>query len=334
MTLFRVLTIAAWLLFAIDAFMVIATIVSPNLGDDAAGRGVALGYGMVALAFLLIGGAALFFGGRAHSRVAVTGSLTLLALPLLLFFGTDLENLVHSGTGWFSDRKVGRYPQPAQRELAQAIQAGDPAAMRKILAARPNLNARDDAGNDMLGFAVSMSTTLATGVSPENRIEAVRLLLEAGMDPNQARSVYGGATFFDLSRNLKDPTDADIFRLFLDHGANPNAIGIEGSPVIFDTWQNLDSVRAVLDHGGQVDIRAKDGTTPLLFYVANGRWDAALLMLDRGADVNVQNHSGATLEVALENRKRISEQLPEPLPEGYNKVKAAIASKRSTQAVK
>ncbi len=329
MIVLRILTITAWVLLAVDALMVIVTIIAPNMGDDAAGRGVALGYGMVALVVLLIGGAALYFGGRAHSTLAVTGSLVLLALPLLLFFGTDLENVVHRATGWFSDRKVGRYPEQAQRELAKAIQAGDPTAMRKILAAHPNLNARDEAGNDMLGYAVSMSTTLGTNVSPENRIEVVRLLLEAGMDPNQARSVYGGTTYFDLSRNLTDPTAMQIFRLFLDHGANPNAITIEGTPMIFDTWQNLDGVRAVLDHGGNVDIRGKDGTTPLLFYVGNGRWDAALLMLDRGADVNVQNESGVTVDMALANRKGLAERLQESLPDGYNRVKAAIERRRA-----
>src|SRR5580693_8297305 len=190
MMLLKVLRITAWVLFAADGFMVGAGIVSPNMGNDAAGRGMAMGFALVGLVFLAIGGAALFFGARAHSRLAVTGSLVLLALPLLLFFGTDLESMVHSMTGWISDRKVGRYPEPAQRELAKAIQAGDPAAMQRILATRPALNARDAAGNDLLGFAVSESRALDTGVSPEKRIEAIRLLLEAGMNPNQARDVY------------------------------------------------------------------------------------------------------------------------------------------------
>jgi ankyrin repeat protein len=330
--LLKVLTITAWVLFAADAFMVVAGMVSPNMGDDAAGRGMAMGFALVGLVFLAIGGAALFFGGRAQSRLAVIGSMILLALPLLLFFGTDLESMVHSMTGWISDRKVGRYPEPAQRELAKAIQAGDPAAMQRILATRPALNARDAAGNDLLGFAVSESRALDTGVSPEKRIEAVRLLLEAGMDPNQARDVYGGSTWFVLSRSLTEPTAVQIFRLFLDHGADPNALSIEGTPVIFDAWQNVDSVRAVLDHGGRIEIRGKDGSTPLLFYVGNGRWDAALLMLDRGADVNVQNENGVTMAAALESRKAISERLQEPLSDGYLKVKGAIERRQSEHA--
>jgi hypothetical protein len=45
--------------------------------------------------------------------------------------------------------------------------------------------------------------------------------------------------------------------------------------------------------------------------VGNGRCEAALLMLDRGADVEVQNQAGVTLEIALENRKALAERLPE-----------------------
>jgi hypothetical protein len=332
MMLLRVLTIVAWVLFAADSFMVVAGMVSPNMGNDAAGRGMAMGFALVGLVFLAIGGAALFFGRRAHSRLAVTGSLVLLGLPMLLFFGTDVESMMHSMTGWISDRKVGRYPEPVQRELAKAIVAGDPTAMQRILAARPALNARDAAGNDLLGFAVSESRALDTGVGPEKRIEVVRLLLEAGMDPNQARDVYGGSTWFVLSRSLTEPTAVEIFRLFLDHGADPNALSIEGTPVIFDAWQNLDSVRAVLDHGGQIEIRGKDGSTPLLFYVGNGRWDAALLMLERGADIDVQNTEGVTLAVALDNRKGLAERLQEPLSDGYLKVKAAIERKQAAQS--
>ena len=56
--------------------------------------------------------------------------------------------------------------------------------------------------------------------------------------------------------------------------------------MIFDAWENLDCVRAMLDHGGRIDIRSRDGNTPLLFYVGNGWLDAALPMLDRGAGID------------------------------------------------
>ena len=68
----------------------------PNMGDDAAGRRLAFAYGLVSLAFVLGGGAALFFSARAHSWLGAIGSILPLVLPFVLFFGTDLESYVHS----------------------------------------------------------------------------------------------------------------------------------------------------------------------------------------------------------------------------------------------
>jgi len=39
-------------------------------------------------------------------------------------------------------------------------------------------------------------------------------------------------------------------------------------------------------------------------------------MLDRGADENVRNESGVTIEAALANRKILAERLREKLPAG------------------
>ena len=121
--------------FALDAVLVITAIVSRNMGDDAAGRGVALTFGLVGLAFVLAGGAGLYFSSRAHSWPGAIGSIIPLAVPFMLFFGADVESYVRKIRSGFDSRKEGRYPEPAQRELGKAITAGDFEAMRKILAA-------------------------------------------------------------------------------------------------------------------------------------------------------------------------------------------------------
>jgi hypothetical protein len=82
----------------------------------------------------------------------------------------------------------------------------------------------------------------------------------------------------------------------------PNALSIECTPVIRVEEPGLCPRDA--RPWGRIDIRSKDGNTPLLFYVGNGRWDAALPMLDCGADIEVQNENGVTLAIALDNRKR------------------------------
>jgi hypothetical protein len=327
----KILIVVGWVFFALDVVLVTAAIVSRNMGDDAAGRGVALTFGLVGLVFVLIGGGALYFSARAHSWLGVMASAVPLALPFLLFFGTDLESYVHRIGGWFDARKEGRYSAPAQRDLAKAIEAGDFARMRKILAARPNLNGRDEAGFDLLSYAVVETRILRPDAERLRRAEGVRLLLEAGMDPNQSRTDDGGSTFLLVSSSQPDDSaGAQVFGFFLQHGANPN-IRRDGQPLIFSVWDNPDRLRALLNHGADMNARDDDGNTALLFYLCNRRWDGALLLIGRGADIDVQNKAGMTATLCIASAKRMTEEtLKERLPDSFYKVTAALDRRRAT----
>ena len=238
--MFKLLIVAGWGFFALDAFLVIAAIVSRNMGDDAAGHGVGLTFGLAGLVFVLVGGAGLYFSGRAHSWPGAVGSIVPLALPFLLFFGADVESYIHGIRTSLDNRKEGRYPEPAQRELAQALQRGDFEAMRKILATHPNLNGRDEAGYDLLSYAVRETRMLGRDADNIKRVEGVRLLLDAGMSPNQSKDSDGTSTLAGLAYSVSQPTpqdngadpSAEVFRLFLEHGANPNTQK-EDQPLIF-----------------------------------------------------------------------------------------------------
>jgi hypothetical protein len=334
--MFKVLLIAGWGIFAVDAIFVVVSIISRNMGDDAAGHGVALAFGLIALVVVLLGGTGLVFSQRAHSALGVAGSTIPLALPLLFLFGGDIEAYIHRIKSGFEDRKIGRYPDPAQRDLARAIDAVDLARMRTILSTHPNLNGRDEAGFDLLSYAAG----LVRGDSGRtDRVEAIRLLLDAGMDPNQSKDNYGGSTFVGTASSVStptghgwvtDPTGAEIFRLFLEHGANPNALH-EKQPVLFEVWGSPESVRALLDHGADMNLRDENGDTALLFYLFNARWDAALIVLERGADIHVQNNFGTTPESAVEEAHRREADGSKPEPETYTKVKAALERRRAAE---
>ena len=341
--MFKIWVVFGWGIIALEAFLVIAAIYSRDMGDDAAGRGMARGFGIIGLVFLLIIGAAFYFSQRAHSWPAVIASTVLLTVPFLIFFGTDLESYIHRLSSNIESRKVGRYPEPAQRQLAKAIDEDDFEAMRKVLATPPNLSGRDGAGWDLLSYAVSATNVARPDADNVKSVESVRLLLEAGMDPNQSRDCYGSATFAGLAYNVSrpgangneaNPAGAEVFRLFLEHGANPNILS-ERQPLIFSVWTNIDSLNALLDHGADINLRDEAGDTPLLFYLYNGRWDAALVALERGADIKVQNNSGTTPEIALANGRHIVEDISQnPLPEAYFKLKTALERRRAAESAK
>ncbi len=52
---------------------------------------------------------------------------------------------------------------------------------------------------------------------------------------------------------------------------------------------NVESVRALLDRGAEVNARGEAGRTPLHAAVARGDADLVNLLLDRGAEVNARN---------------------------------------------
>jgi hypothetical protein len=327
-----VLTIGAWILFTLDAFVVLFAIISRDMGDDAAGRGMARGLGLIGLAFLLPAGALLYVGGRAHSWPAVIGALLLLALPFLLFFGTRVELAVRDVRWFVNARKLGRYPEPAQRQLARAIETGDLQTMRTVLASHPNLHGRDPLGNDLLRYAMSQSRPGRPEVDADSERggEAVRLLLEAGMDPNQQQGAGSISCFLSLCYSGRsDPVFVRVFRLFLEHGAAADELDSNGQPPIFHVWNSPETIRGLLEHGVDIDRRSRSGETPLLHYVKYRHWQAALLLLDCGADIHVRADNGLTLERALEDHPAL---LGESLPEGYYAVKAAIERRRAADA--
>ena len=206
--------------------------------------------------FVLACGAALYFSMRSHSWLGSTGGQPLWCWHCLCWsLCRRRPGIVCAPVSFAVAEPQGRpYREPAQSELANAIRTADFAAMRRILATHPNLKGRDDAGFDLLSYAV-METRLTRDEAENTRgIEAVRLLLDAGMAPGESRDPDGGSTFAAVAPNVFQPgpdgnvpnsVAAEVFRLFLEHGADPNTLrGKE--PLIFSVWGNVDSVREML----------------------------------------------------------------------------------------
>ena len=57
---------------------------------------------------------------------------------------------------------------------------------------------------------------------------------------------------------------------------------------------NLAAVKQYLQDGADVNARAKDGRTPLIFAARDGRLDVVKYLVDKGADVNAKDKKGWT----------------------------------------
>lgn len=138
--------------------------------------------------------------------------------------------------------------------LMTAAASGVPTIVVDVLKSRPNVNARDGKGRTALMEAVGQ---YHYGVESReiNRAEVVRLLLQAGADPNisdeDGNTALIGAAW-----------DADAVLLLIRAGANVNAQSKKGfTPLI--NCADPDVARVLLAHGADPSVRDAEGKTAL-----------------------------------------------------------------------
>src|SRR5947207_2786261 len=139
--------------------------------------------------------------------------------------------------------------QPALFAVAHAIVTSDQDAIRAAAKALPDLQAPGRYGMTLLYFAVTESWQ-----RPE-LVESVKTLLSLGADPNYTNGKRNSFAMFNAVHG-----SADVLRVMLEAGGNPNARDELGHPMILMNW-----------YLGYYQNQAK------------ARMD---LLLDRGADVN------------------------------------------------
>jgi ankyrin repeat protein len=249
--------------------------------------------------------------------------------------------------------------------LSDAVKAGDRAAVRALLQKRADVNAADPDGTTPLDWAAhaddleTVRLLLSAGanaraanrlgvtalmLAAENRDaamaeallkagadakaslpggqtvlmkaartgnpEIVRLLLAAGADVNTKEGTYGEtALMWAAAEN-----HGAAARVLLAHGAElntrsnplkfaPDRFGLEGVLTILPhgSWTalmyaarqgSLDAARVLVESGADLNLTDPDGTTALVLAILNGHYDTAAVLAEKGADVNLADTAG------------------------------------------
>jgi len=83
-SIMKIAVVVGWTLLVVEGLIIASMFVQPNMGDDAAGRGMARGFAIV-LGPIMLAAAALFvWGQRGGPAAAFWGGLGVMAIPLVV----------------------------------------------------------------------------------------------------------------------------------------------------------------------------------------------------------------------------------------------------------
>jgi len=169
-------------------------------------------------------------------------------------------------------------------ELFLAVSNGDLDKVKSLLKSGSNPNSKDAFGEHILESALNLK---------QNRIEMFKLLIESGADIN--------------TRVRQEPLifipNTEIIEYLLSKGANPNMKSDSGATPLMNNakWGTKETVNLLLSAGANINEQDNIGNTPLIYAVNknlsrdnNLRIDVVKLLIEKGANPNIQNKQGQT----------------------------------------
>jgi ankyrin repeat protein len=191
--------------------------------------------------------------------------------------------------------------------LGRAVKNGDIEEVRRFIAAKADLNARDEAGCTPLGRAMSDRHYVEARRSKAATAIALELL-DGGADPNIACS--GRTMLSDALSTLSTGKDNAVVLKLLARGADVNARDGSGQTALFTVAREGDADAVRLLIGAKCDVNARDrgGRTALWHAILHSRRETGLdralpavrELLDSGADLNVVVSGMTLLASAIE----------------------------------
>lgn len=169
-------------------------------------------------------------------------------------------------------------------EMSAALERGDAAAVERLILAGADPNASTPRG----------ATPLALLTKSGDR-DGVRLLLSRGAHVD-GRDRDHRTPLMDAA----DHADTGMVALLLEHGADPNAVAEQDTPLLLaargtvSPAAQLETVRALLDRGADIDAQDSFGHTAATWCVMDDRVDLLHLLIRRGANLRLRYHDGSS----------------------------------------
>ena len=191
--------------------------------------------------------------------------------------------------------------------LSEAVVSGNAAMIEALL----------NAGASPKTLTSENAETVLMTAARAGNVDAVRILLDRGADVN-ARETYKGQTALMWAASESHP---EVVKLLMAHGADWKVRSVDRetkpprlsaassiSPIarggftalLFSAREgDIESAKAMLDGGADINYGDIDNTTALIVGIMNKQFSFAKFLLDRGADVNVVDAGGRTALYAI-----------------------------------
>jgi len=214
---------------------------------------------------------------RSSSPMGRVVALLLVAAPLAVLVSTKAIADVQLRANSNERGELTFFRAGPMREIAEAIARNDSRTVASLVS---TVDVNKTGLSDMTLLLLAARQLRQT---PEQH-EVLRVLLAARADPNK-----GAQYELPLAIAIQQSGKAGLepVKLLLDAGANPNLKTSFGEPVWFAAIgrsSTLETLALLLDRGADVNALTPNESTAL-FTAANVRnWQAALLLLQRGAD--------------------------------------------------
>jgi len=287
-----------WSIVAVD---VVALAITGLLGLAAAGPSRTNPLAALVIPFfvpgaILLGAIWLFVSSQAAA--ARTFALTIAALPLIVVVVSHFATGAKLAPYRAADGTLTQFQAGALRDIEAAIARNDAAAVTAA-AQGVDLDTPSLSGATMLVFALRK---LDKSPDPLDPLAVLRALLAAGADPY----VGGNEVPLQVAIGASRTAGIEPVRLLLDAGADPNARTEFGEPAFFTAGgTDIDAslMALLIEHDADLQLRGRDNQSAVWLPATVGNWSVLSLLLKSGAPWrDQQNLNGQSLRDYVESR--------------------------------